>query len=177
MWGWVVGGLVVLLLVICGVGAGIAMVVSSSEESSSTSSTSESTSSSSSEPTTSEPTTSEPTTSEPTTSSSSSTPATPPSQSVPPTPAGSSPNTDSSVKLSASKLEAEVARGMSGYGHSEADISCSEDLVMIEGRTTSCTAPKLSGSGTSDVEVEVAWAVKQGANVSYYLTFRQRDAY
>ena len=64
---------------------------------------------------------------------------------------------------------------MSQYGHTKSDINCIGGIVLIKGRTATCTAPVPGDSSrTSTVNVEVAWAVNTSTQLRYYLTFNQR---
>jgi hypothetical protein len=173
LWAWIVGG-IALLLVFCLCG-GIGLYTLSDRDETSTAQTVTET------PTTEPPTTDPSITTTPTvpstTAPSSTTTTGPPStptQSIPPTPAGSTANTDTSRTLSPDDLEGQIARGMSQYGHTRSEISCSSPLVLVAGRTTSCTAP-VPGSSTrrSTVTVETAWAVSTSTQLRYYLTFNQ----
>lgn len=173
LWAWIVGG-IALLLVFCLCG-GIGLYTLSDRDETSTAQTVTET------PTTEPPTTDPSSTTTPTvpsTTDPSSTattgPTSAPTQSIPLPPAGSTPNTDTSRTLSADDLEGQIARGMSQYGHTRSEISCSSPLVLVEGRTSSCTAP-VPGSSTrrSTVTVETAWAVSTSTQLRYYLTFNQ----
>ena len=176
LWAWIVGG-IALLLVFCLCG-GIGLYTLSDRDVTSTAQTETPTT----EPPTTEPPTTDPssttTPTVPSTTDPSSTattgPTSAPTQSIPPTPAGSTANTDTSRTLSADDLEGQIARGMSQYGHTRSEISCSSPLVLVAGRTTSCTAP-VPGSSTrrSTVTVETAWAVSTSTQLRYYLTFNQ----
>lgn len=182
VWAWIAGAIVTLLL-ICGCGGGAVYLVNQSESSSSSSSedsseesSDEESSDDETESTTDEetdsPTTSDSSTStdSPTSSPSSSEPTFGESQSVPPTPAGSTPNTDTSYTLDSSQLESQIAE-KTGYPVSE--VSCSNDLVYVEGRTATCEGPARDGSGTSNIYVTVEWAVIDGDQVRAYFTFNQ----
>lgn len=186
VWAWIVGAIVALLLV-CGCGGAGVWFLASNDSSSTASDdqsddgdqTDDETDDPTDDDTTTEPTDddTEPTTtttSEPTSPSTTTSPTTIPtttSQSVPPTPAGSKANTDSRFKITADDLESEIAK-RSDYSTSE--VSCPSDLTYIENRTTTCTAPARSGSGTSSVYVRVAWAVQTSdTQVRSWLTFRQ----
>ena len=179
MWVWVVGAIVALLLV-CGCG-GAGLYFVTQDDDSSASSTSEEEDSDptdeDSEPTDDEtdPTEDETeptsTTTEPIDEDTSTTPAPTGSQSVPPTPAGSTKNTDDRFKATTDELEREVAKRL---GHSASEITCPNELVYIEGRSTTCQAPARSGSGESSVYVTVAWAAKTSDSyVRSWLTYRQ----
>lgn len=179
VWAWIVGG-IALLLVFCLCG-GIGLVALSDDDdtttaSSSTDSSTSSTDSSTSSSTDSSTSTSTSTTTDSsTTTYSSSSTTSAPNATVPPTPAGSTANTNSSVTLPADEVERQIANGMSSFGHKKSDISCPSSLVLIEGRTLSCTAPVPGGSGRSTVKVEVAWAANvTSTDTRYYLNFEQR---
>ena len=92
------------------------------------------------------------------------------SPAVPPTPAGSTPNTDPQYTMSSSELESEIAQ-KTGYPLSQ--VSCSNDLVYVEGRSATCEGPARSGSGTSNIYVTVEWAVIDDGRVRAYFTFNQ----
>lgn len=179
VWAWIVGAIVALLLV-CGCGGGAIYLLSGDDDSTGTSESSdnESDDESSDDETTDETTepsedtdTSEPTTTSTTTESPDSSTPPPTSDTVPPTPAGSTKNTDSRFKATTSQLEREVA---SRLGHSTSEVTCPNELVYIEGRSTTCQAPARSGSGESSVYVTVAWAAQTSeTNVRSWLTFRQ----
>lgn len=176
-WAWIVGG-IAILLVLCLCGGIGALALSGDDETSASSSTPvQPTTEPTTDPTSTAPPTTDPTSTEPTTTTSSTSSPTPSStpQAIPPTPAGSTANTDSSRVLTADDLETKVANGMSSYGHTKSDIQCPTQLTLIEGRTTTCTAP-LPGSSTrrSDVRVTVGWAVNTSTQLRYYLTFRQQ---
>lgn len=188
VWAWVVGG-IALLLVFClcgGIGfyalgnddestsASSTQTDPSSDSTSSDSTSSDSTSDPYSSTSSSDPYTSTSTTTYTSSSSSTYTPPTQGTPSVPPTPAGSKANTNTSVTLPADEVEAQIAKGMSAYGHKKSDIDCPSSLVLVEGRTTRCTAPVPGKPDkTSKVTVEVAWAANVGSDTRYYLTFRQ----
>lgn len=171
VWAWIVGAIVALLLV-CGCGgAGLYVLTSDDDSSTSASSDEDQTDDPTDDPTDptddpTDPTTT--TTTEPTTTTT--TPSST-SQSVPPTPAGSTKNTDSRFKGSTSELERQVA---SRLNHPVSEVNCPNEIVYIEGRTTTCQAPALNGSGTSNVYVTVAWAAKiSDTQTRSWLTFRQ----
>ncbi|MDN5716777.1 MAG: DUF4333 domain-containing protein [Janibacter sp.] len=174
VWAWIVGGIALLLVFcLCG-GIGLYALADDETTSASSSQTDPSTdpTSSSTDPYTPSSTSSstDPYTSSSTTTSWSSQPT----SSVPPTPAGSTANTNTSVKLPADEVEAQVAKGMKAYGHTKSDIDCPTSLVLVEGRNIRCTAPVPGDSTkTSKVTVEVAWAANVGSDTRYYLTFRQ----
>ena len=191
-WFWVVSIPVVIALLICLCG-GVGYVAMQGGDETSTGAppptSGESTGGPTSDPT-SEPTSTS-TSGEPSTSTSTSTwtststststsygsttttPTSVPSASVPPPPAGT-PNTDASLTISSDEVERQIARGMKQVGHKVSDISCPSRLVLIKGRTTTCTAPVPGTSRRSDVKVKVAWAVMTSSTDSrYYLTFEQ----
>ncbi|WP_068266708.1 DUF4333 domain-containing protein [Janibacter limosus] len=178
VWAWIVGG-IALLLVFCLCG-GIGLYALGDDDESTSASTTQTdpttdvTSTDSTTTSTSDPYTSSSSSSYSSTSSSTYTPPTQPSSSVPPTPAGSTANTNTSVKLPADEVEAQVAKGMRAYGHTKSDIDCPTSLVLVEGRNIRCTAPVPGDkTKTSKVTVEVAWAANVGSDTRYYLTFRQ----
>ena len=79
------------------------------------------------------------------------------------------PNTDASVLLPAEQVEEHVASGLDDA--TEEEISCPEDLVLVEGSSTTCTRSTPEGDSV-DVDVEVDWAVVTGPeNVEFYLSF------
>lgn len=79
------------------------------------------------------------------------------------------PNTDASVLLPADKVEEHVADGLDDA--TEGEVSCPEDLVLVEGSTMTCTSSTPEGDSV-EVEVEVDWAVVTGPeNVQFYLSF------
>lgn len=181
-WAWIVGGVVALLL-LCGCG-GLGIWAVTGDDDPTDTATSE-TEDPSEDPTEEEPTdeeseeTTEPpttttTTTEPSTTSSTSPLPSYTSPSVPPTPAGSTPNTDSSRQLSADDLEAQIARGMSQYGHTKEDIYCQQAITLIKDRTATCTAPVPNSDRRSDVTATVAWANVTSTQLQYYLTFKQQ---
>ncbi|NYF97199.1 DUF4333 domain-containing protein [Janibacter cremeus] len=168
-WAWIIGGVAALtLFCICGVGGLVFIGVMNAEDSP----TQEQTESTTSGSTTDEPSTPGSSTSEP---SATSTTPTAPDSSVPTPPEGTTPNTSSLNQLPKDDVEKHVAKGLSGAGHTRDDISCPEHLVLIKGRTTTCTAPVPGDPGArSDVEVTVDWAVIDDDNrVSFYLSFQQ----
>lgn len=179
VWAWI-AGVVVALLLICGCGGGAVYFVNQSDSSSSSSSddsTDESSEESSEESTDetesttdSSTTDSSTTTDSPTSSPSSSEPTLGGSQSVPPTPAGSTPNTDPQYTMDSSELESQIAQKA---GYSVSEVTCSDDLVYVEGRTATCQGPARNGSGTSNIYVTVEWAVIDGGQVRAYFTFNQ----
>ena len=180
VWAWIAGA-VVALLIICGCGGGAVYLVNQSDSSSSSSSddstdessdesTDDESESTTDEETDSSTTDSSTTSDSPTSSPSSSEPTFGESQSVPPTPAGSTPNTDPQYTMSSSELESEIAQ-KTGYPLSQ--VSCSNDLVYVEGRSATCEGPARSGSGTSNIYVTVEWAVIDDGRVRAYFTFNQ----
>lgn len=178
VWAWIAGAIgLVLVLCLCG---GIGLVAMSDDDDTTTASStssSETTTDPTTEPTTTEPTSTDPPTSTSTSSSTSTytttTTTSAPNATVPPTPAGSTANTDPNLKLPASEVEAQIAKGMKAYGHKKEDISCPSSLTLIEGRKTYCTAPIPGKTTRSTVTVEVAWAVNVSGGSRYYLSFNQ----
>ena len=81
------------------------------------------------------------------------------------------PNTDASVLLPAQRVEQHVASGLDGAAAEE--ISCPEDLVLVEDSSTTCTRSTPGGTDL-EVDVEVDCAVVTGPeNVEFYLRFTQ----
>lgn len=99
-----------------------------------------------------------------------------PERVVPPVPPGSTPNTDTSYTLTAEELEEDLFQANQEHGMTRDEVSCTEGIVLVEGRTARCSATHpLTGATGARADVEVAWAqvTRSGdtEQIRWYLTF------